>query len=131
MLDPSAETITVGGVAIPLGDNRLLKARRSGDTTPPGVALAEAVDSGLGYTTGGDANWQKVSSPAHYGGDAATGTAWSDGNSWMQTTVSGAGTLKFWWKVSSESGGDYLYPEAYFVRVKLSQKAQKAVAARA
>jgi hypothetical protein len=27
MLDPAAETITVGGVAIPLGDNRLLKAR--------------------------------------------------------------------------------------------------------
>lgn len=27
MLDPSAETITVGGIAIPLGDNRLLKAR--------------------------------------------------------------------------------------------------------
>lgn len=27
MLDPSAETITVGGVSIPLGDNRLLKAR--------------------------------------------------------------------------------------------------------
>jgi hypothetical protein len=27
MLDPSAETITVGGIAIPLGDTRLLKAR--------------------------------------------------------------------------------------------------------
>jgi hypothetical protein len=27
ILDPAAETITVGGVAIPLGDNRLLKAR--------------------------------------------------------------------------------------------------------
>ncbi len=27
MLDPSAETITVAGIAIPLGDNRLLKAR--------------------------------------------------------------------------------------------------------
>jgi hypothetical protein len=27
VLDPSAETITVGGVTIPLGDNRLLKAR--------------------------------------------------------------------------------------------------------
>jgi Flp pilus assembly protein TadD len=27
MLDPAAETITVGGVAIPLGDNRILKAR--------------------------------------------------------------------------------------------------------
>ncbi len=27
LLDPAAETITIGGVAIPLGDNRLLKAR--------------------------------------------------------------------------------------------------------
>ena len=27
LLDPSAETITVGGIAIPLGDNRILKAR--------------------------------------------------------------------------------------------------------
>jgi hypothetical protein len=27
MLDPAAETLTVGGVTIPLGDNRLLKAR--------------------------------------------------------------------------------------------------------
>ena len=27
LLDPAAETLTVGGVAIPLGDNRLLKAR--------------------------------------------------------------------------------------------------------
>jgi hypothetical protein len=27
LLDPSAETITVGGVAIPIGDNRFLKAR--------------------------------------------------------------------------------------------------------
>ena len=27
LLDPAAETITVGGVSIPLGDNRLLKAR--------------------------------------------------------------------------------------------------------
>ena len=26
----------------------------------------------------------------------------------METTVTGAGTLTFWWKVSSESGGDYL-----------------------
>lgn len=27
LLDPAAETVTVGGVAIPLGDNRILKAR--------------------------------------------------------------------------------------------------------
>ncbi|HAK96450.1 MAG TPA: hypothetical protein DCM87_16040 [Planctomycetes bacterium] len=34
-------------------------------------------------------------------------------------------------RVIDESGEDYLYPEAYFVRVKLPQKAQKAVAASA
>ncbi|MEO5914710.1 MAG: hypothetical protein ABIS50_10785 [Luteolibacter sp.] len=42
MLDPSAETITVGGVAIPLGDNRLLKARFEKYLSQPPEADAEA-----------------------------------------------------------------------------------------
>ena len=32
-------------------------------------------------------------------------------------------------RVVDESGEDYLYPEAYFVPVRLSQKAQRSVAA--
>src|SRR5439155_25354102 len=28
--------------------------------------------------------------------------------SWMETTVTGPGTLTFWWKVSSETNRDYL-----------------------
>jgi len=32
-------------------------------------------------------------------------------------------------RVIDESGEDYLYPESYFVRVKLPEKAQRAVAA--
>ncbi len=42
MLDPSAETITVGGVAIPLGDNRLLKARFEKYLNQPPETDAEA-----------------------------------------------------------------------------------------
>ncbi len=42
MLDPSAETITVGGVSIPLGDNRLLKARFEKYLNQPPETDAEA-----------------------------------------------------------------------------------------
>ena len=70
--------------------------------------MAEAVDSGLSYTTGGDADWQPTNWPYHYGGDSAEGTAWDDGESWLQTEVEGAGTITFWWKVSSEANSDYL-----------------------
>lgn len=44
MLDPSAETISVGGVAIPLGDNRLLKARFEKYLNQPPENDAEAVE---------------------------------------------------------------------------------------
>ena len=42
MLDPSAETVTVGGVTIPLGDNRLLKARFEKYLNQPAESDAEA-----------------------------------------------------------------------------------------
>ena len=42
MLDPSAETITVGGLTIPLGDNRLLKARFEKYLNQPPESDAEA-----------------------------------------------------------------------------------------
>lgn len=44
MLDPSAETITVGGVAIPLGDNRLLKARFEKYLNQPAESDQEALE---------------------------------------------------------------------------------------
>jgi len=43
MLDPSAEAITVGGVAIPLGDNRLLKARFEKYLSQPPESEAETL----------------------------------------------------------------------------------------
>ncbi len=72
--------------------------------------LAEAVDSGLTFTTGGDSGgWTtEGGSWCYHNWDQATGTTCDDGTDWMQTTVTGAGTLKFWWKVSSEGTCDYL-----------------------
>jgi hypothetical protein len=72
--------------------------------------LAEALDSGLtfvkdanegGWTTDNGAWCQRD-------GDCAKGTAPTDGAHWIQATVTGSGTIKFWWKVSSQSGYDYL-----------------------
>lgn len=42
MLDPSAETVTIGGVTIPLGDNRLLKARFEKYLSQPPESSEEA-----------------------------------------------------------------------------------------
>ena len=52
--------------------------------------------------TGGGANWSPVEdTTAPVGGMAAqSGTIGEDGESWMETTVIGAGSLSFWWRVS-------------------------------
>jgi len=72
--------------------------------------LAEAVDkTDWTFTTGGNVGWLRETTVSYYGGDAAQNGDISDSQeSWMQTTVSGPGTVKFYWKVSSESGWDYL-----------------------
>ena len=90
-------------------ENRLLKVTKDSPGQPPaGMALARAVDSLLVYTTGGSNNWS-VAGSGHADGDCArSGSAGDDEQSWLQTTVSGPGTLSFWWKVSSEGDCDHL-----------------------
>ena len=77
---------------------------------PPPVSLGEAVDNtDLSWSTGGDADWFGQTETYYYDGDAAESGDISDNpDTWMETTVSGPGTLSFYWKVSSESGYDYL-----------------------
>lgn len=72
--------------------------------------LAGAVEAPqLSFTTGGDAIWINQASVTKISGDAAASGDIDDyGESWMQTTVSGPGTLTFWWKVSSETTYDHL-----------------------
>ncbi|MBL9130637.1 MAG: choice-of-anchor D domain-containing protein, partial [Verrucomicrobiaceae bacterium] len=71
------------------------------------LSHADALDTtGLTWTS---TTWSGVSSPSHDGVDSATsGTTGNNEQSYMETTVTGPGTLSFWWKVSSEDGFDYL-----------------------
>ncbi len=74
------------------------------------VSIGEAVDNALLlWYFGGTASWTGQKFISYYGGDAARSYKISDNqNSYMHTTVTGPGTLSFYWKVSSEPGGDYL-----------------------
>ena len=67
------------------------------------LPLAQALDnSTLPFTTGGDANWTSQAVISHDGAAAAqTGKLTESQETWLQTTVSGPGTLTFWWKVDS------------------------------
>jgi hypothetical protein len=83
LLDPSAETITVGGVAIPLGDNRLLKARfekylaQPPESDEAATQYRETIADILGtispFKTGGPdlyAAFKKLPGASAYPGDA-------------------------------------------------------------
>jgi len=78
-------------------------------STPP-VTLSEALDlADAVWTTGGDRSWAGQTAVAYDGTDAAvSGGIDHNQQSFVETTVTGPGTLTFWWKVSSEPGYDYL-----------------------
>jgi len=72
-------------------------------------SLSGALDTALNFTTGGSADWFAQTTTSRYGQDAAQSPDISHNqDSWMQTTVSGKGTVKFYWKVSSEEDFDFL-----------------------
>lgn len=82
-------------------ENRLVKVMKAP------TALSAACDAPMAFTTGGSANWASQTTETHYDRDAAkSGTITHSQETWMQTTVYGKGTLKFWWKVSSEANAD-------------------------
>ena len=82
-----------------------------GEPFPPlsDTSLAEAVDApSATFFTGGDRNWTVVNN-AHIGSDCArSGDIDHGGASHLSTTVTGPGTVSFWWKVSSEGSYDFL-----------------------
>ncbi len=66
-------------------------------------------DSNLVWTTSGDAPWFGERGVAYDGVMAGQSGAISNNQeSILQGTVTGAGTLSFWWKVSSQSNVDFL-----------------------
>ncbi|MCP4261004.1 MAG: hypothetical protein GY774_26360 [Planctomycetes bacterium] len=81
----------------------------TGGIETPAGPLSDALDSNLGFSTDGDAGWFSQTSTAFFDGDAAqSGDIFDDQESLIRTTISGAGIFSFYWKVSSESGYDFL-----------------------
>jgi hypothetical protein len=73
------------------------------------VAAALNTNCTLFYTAGGNAAWFAQSATTHDGYAAAqSGVITHSQSTYVQSSVAGAGTISFWWKVSSQSGGDYL-----------------------
>lgn len=100
----------LGGIAVDRGDN-VFAADSYYHTLRKGYfEVRMAVNApALTFTTGGDINWVGQTAISHDGADAARSGPISDGQqSWMQTSVTGPGSLLYWWKVSSEAGGDVL-----------------------
>jgi exo-beta-1,3-glucanase (GH17 family) len=75
-----------------------------------GLTLNQALDNNsLSFTTGPGAYWFPETATYEFGGSAArSGDVGENEATWLQTTVTGPGTLSFWWKVSSEADNDYL-----------------------
>jgi len=78
--------------------------------------LADALDApGLAFTTGGDDEWTAQSETAHRGGSALKSGAIGDNQeTWVETSVTGAGEVSFWWKASSERYKQYAIDYAVF-----------------
>ena len=81
----------------------------SGSKAPP-FSFAEALNApSLEWTTGGHAPWFTQKSVTHDGVHAAqSGDIGDDQISWIETSVTGPGTLTFRWRVSSETSCDLL-----------------------
>lgn len=73
-------------------------------------AIGEALDNTEFAWSGGGGNlWFAQSSASVNGGDAAqSGVIGHYQSSYIETSITGPGTLSFYWRVSSESGYDYL-----------------------
>ncbi len=72
------------------------------------VGMANALDTGLTVTSG-PIPWFIQTVTTHDGVDAAQSGEVDDGEStWFEIPIAGPDTLTFWWKVSSESGLDFL-----------------------
>jgi hypothetical protein len=76
----------------------------------PQLPLADALNTpAWSWTTGGSAPWLGLRRVNKDGVSAArSGTIADSQTTYLETTLTGPGTLGFWWKVSSESGKDYL-----------------------
>ena len=79
-------------------------------TVVPIITLAQALDTtDLIWTTGGSSPWEGQTDVTLDGTDAAAAPDLNDDQeSWLETHVDGAGSLRWHWRVSSEADYDFL-----------------------
>jgi Papain family cysteine protease/Divergent InlB B-repeat domain len=79
-------------------------------TQSPGLTLGDALNNtALAWSCSGNASWTAETTVSQDAVSAAQSGAISDNQqSVLQTTVTGPGTLTFWWKVSSEQDFDFV-----------------------
>ena len=79
-------------------------------TVVPIITLAQALDTtDLIWTTGGSSPWEGQTGVTQDGTDAAAAPDLNDDQeSWLETHVDGAGSLRWHWRVSSEADYDFL-----------------------
>jgi hypothetical protein len=115
--DPTASVATIltalQSTGVLISDtNRITKARIRLDKALSGnaIGLGDAVDNPtLAWSSSGDAQWFPQTTVFNTGDSAArSGAITHYQSSTIQTTVTGPGSLSFFWKVSSESNNDFL-----------------------
>ena len=79
------------------------------------LTLGDYVDLFSGQLSTGESHpWQGDQDVSHDGFESLrSGIITHNEDSWVETTVYGAGLLSFWWKVSSERYDDYIFDYAY------------------
>ena len=94
---------------VPVGETLTATFTVMSPSAPPDPLGAALDNTALAFGTDGNASWFVQSDEFHSGRSAARSGAIVHGEeTCLTTTVSGAGTLSFWWKVSSEQGYDKL-----------------------
>ena len=114
-VNPTTGVLSGTPTALGAYDPQISATNAAGTTTTyptlyiyPDISLPVALDyNGFTWTAGGTNPWFGDTSLSHDGTDAAHSGPVKHGlNSWLQTTVSGPGSLSFWWKASTELNGD-------------------------
>lgn len=110
---PVATPITLGGLAngqhtiVVLGKNALgTEQLLSSASAATWVVNTETTD--LTFSSGGTVPWYEQASVTRDGIAFQSGHISNSQSSWLGTTVTGPGAIRFWWKVSSSGGGDSL-----------------------
>jgi RHS repeat-associated protein len=85
-------------------ENRLTTVNKIDGPLSPGCDIA------LSFTSGGDAAWVLDTNEYSYDHDSArSGEIGDDQDTWLQTTVTGPGTLTFDYKLSCDAGDEYAF----------------------